>query len=62
MGMKNFMTIQEAKERGLWQIYVLLEKDRRIRESLGMLSLQEAISNSLDGYGKRGRPPTNTKL
>jgi len=47
------ITIEEATQRGLWRIVAQLKKDSRIRKSLGMQQLQEAIESPI--Y-RRGRP------
>jgi len=58
--MKRMMTSQEAYDKGYYQMYLILESDRRIREALDMPSLQECIHNPPKSAG-RGRPKKNAK-
>jgi len=50
--MKAMMTPEEAYDKGFYQIANILAQDRRIRESLGMSSLHDAIRTPKG----RGRP------
>lgn len=52
--MKEMMSPEEAYDKGFYQIAILLEKDRIIRMSLGMPSLDDAIHKRIPSG--RGRP------
>ena len=53
---KEHISIEEAKEKGLTQIVKQLEIDALTRKGLGMKSHQEAISTNHLSDSKVGRP------
>jgi len=51
--MEKIMTPEEAYDKGYYQMAFILDRDRRIREALGMPSLYTAVRTKSKG---RGRP------
>jgi hypothetical protein len=48
--MRNMMTPEEAYDKGLYQVYLILDRDRKARIGLGLKPLHEAAVTP-----KRGR-------
>ena len=51
--MKEQMTPEEAYDKGLYQVALILDRDRRVRKSLGLQTIQESIIKPRRGMMKR---------
>jgi hypothetical protein len=51
--MKSIMSPEEAYDKGLYQVALILDRDRRVRKSLGLKTLQESRDKPRRGMMKR---------
>lgn len=51
--MKEQMSPEEAYDKGLYQVALILDRDRRVRKSLGLQTIQESRDKPKRGMMKR---------
>ncbi len=51
--MSEQMTPEEAYDKGLYQVALILDRDRRVRKSLGLQTLQESVVKPKRGIMKK---------